>query len=69
MTKDDAIRGAVDKIETVIRWINNNAAPPAFILCIAALDMVVRDLNAALDQEQKDDKGYQDAKNPAGPVV
>ena len=63
MTKDDAIRGAVDKIETVTRWINNNAAPPAFILCIAALDMVVRDLNAALDQEQKDDKGRESFKD------
>ena len=63
MTKDDAIRGAVDKIETVIGWINNNAAPPAFILCIAALDMVVRDLNAALDQEQKDDKRRESFKD------
>jgi len=56
MTKDDAIRGAVDKIETVIRWINNNAAPPAFILCVAALEIATRDLKAVLDQEQKDDK-------------
>ena len=55
MTKDDAIRGAVDKIETVTRWIKGGCGAPTLVLCVSILEMATRDLNALLDQKGQDD--------------
>jgi len=55
MTKDDAIRGAVDKIETVTRWIKGGCGAPTLVLCVSILEMATRDLNAILGQKGQDD--------------
>ena len=56
-TKDDAIRDAVDKIETVTKWIKDNCTPPTLILCVGILELATRDLKSILDkkEDQKDD--------------
>lgn len=58
MTNDEAIRDAVDKIDTVARWIKDSCAPPRLILCVGVLELAARDLKSILDkkEDQKDDK-------------